>query len=62
MGNTITAEEATATSKLGEGRRLNEIPYTVQLIDNRRHLVSLTKADLREYTVLKSTSDAFLQR
>jgi len=30
--------------------------YTVQLIDEQEHLVSLTKADLREYTVLKSTS------
>jgi len=38
------------------GRRLNEDTYTVQLIDEQEHLVSLTKADLREYTVLKSTS------
>jgi putative heme-binding domain-containing protein len=37
------------------GRRLNEDTYTVQLIDEQEHLVSLTKADLREYTVLKST-------
>jgi putative heme-binding domain-containing protein len=34
------------------GRRLNEDTYTVQLIDDRERLVSLTKADLREYTIL----------
>jgi len=34
------------------GRRLNEDTYTVQLIDDRERLVSLTKADLREFTVL----------
>src|SRR5437588_2078198 len=31
------------------GRRLNEDTYTVQLIDTDERLVSLTKADLREY-------------
>jgi putative heme-binding domain-containing protein len=31
------------------GRRLNEDTYTVQLIDDQEHLVSLVKADLREY-------------
>ena len=34
------------------GRRLNEDSYTVQLIDEHETLVSLTKADLREYTIL----------
>jgi putative heme-binding domain-containing protein len=34
------------------GRRLNEDTYTVQLLDDRERLVSLIKADLREYTVL----------
>ena len=34
------------------GRRLNEDTYTVQLIDAQERLVSLTKADLREYTIL----------
>jgi putative heme-binding domain-containing protein len=34
------------------GRRLNEDTYTVQLIDAQERLVSLTKADLREYTVV----------
>jgi putative heme-binding domain-containing protein len=33
------------------GRRLNEDTYTVQLIDDRERLVSLNKADLREYTI-----------
>lgn len=34
------------------GRRLNEDTYTVQLIDDQEKLVSLLKADLREYTIL----------
>ena len=42
--------------KIINGRRLNEDTYTVQLIDEQEHLVSLTKADLREFTVLKTTS------
>jgi putative heme-binding domain-containing protein len=46
----------TRDGKVINGRRLNEDTYTVQLIDEQEHLVSLTKADLREYTVLKSTS------
>jgi putative heme-binding domain-containing protein len=35
------------------GRRLNEDTYSVQLIDREDRLVSLMKADLREYTVEK---------
>ena len=38
------------------GRRLNEDTYTVQLIDENEHLVSLTKSELREYTVQKTTT------
>jgi len=34
------------------GRRLNEDTYSVQLFDERERLVSLTKSDLREYTIL----------
>nr|AIA11507.1 Copper amine oxidase, enzyme domain protein [uncultured bacterium] len=34
------------------GRRLNEDTYTVQLLDDKEKLVSLIKADLREYTIL----------
>src|SRR5262245_44673307 len=33
------------------GRRLNEDTYTVQLLDDRGRLVSVTKAELREYAV-----------
>jgi putative heme-binding domain-containing protein len=34
------------------GRRLNEDTYTVQLIDDQEKLVSLAKADFREYTIV----------
>jgi putative heme-binding domain-containing protein len=34
-----------------QGRRLNEDTFTVQLIDEQERLVSLVKADLREYEV-----------
>jgi putative heme-binding domain-containing protein len=37
------------------GRRLNEDTYTVQLIDEQERLRSLSKADLREYTVLTTS-------
>jgi len=37
------------------GRRLNEDTYTVQLIDDRERLLSLTKSDLREYTILTTS-------
>jgi putative heme-binding domain-containing protein len=37
------------------GRRLNEDTYTVQLIDERERLLSLTKTDLREYTILTTS-------
>jgi len=37
------------------GRRLNEDTYTVQLIDDEERLHSLTKADLREYTILTAS-------
>jgi len=45
----------TKDGKTIDGRRLNEDTYTVQLIDQQERLVSLAKADLREYTVLKTT-------
>jgi putative heme-binding domain-containing protein len=45
----------TKDGKVISGRRLNEDTYTVQLIDEQERLVSLTKADLREFTVLKTT-------
>ena len=46
----------TRDGKTIAGRRLNEDTYTVQLIDEQEHLVSLTKADLREYTVIEKPS------
>ena len=46
----------TKDGKTINGRRLNEDTYTVQLIDEQERLVSLTKADLREFTVLKTTT------
>ncbi len=42
----------TRDGKTINGRRLNEDTYTVQLIDDQERLVSLVKADLREYTIL----------
>jgi len=41
--------------KVVNGRRLNEDTYTVQLIDDQEKLVSLTKSDLREYTILTAS-------
>jgi putative heme-binding domain-containing protein len=46
----------TKDGKVINGRRLNEDTYTVQLVDENERLVSLTKADLREYDVLKTTA------
>lgn len=37
------------------GRRLNEDTYTVQLIDDKERLLSLVKADLREYELGKTS-------
>jgi len=37
------------------GRRLNEDTYTVQLIDDHERLVTLIKADLREYELGKTS-------
>ena len=42
----------TRDGKVINGRRLNEDTYTVQLLDDQEKLVSLTKADLREYAIL----------
>ena len=35
-----------------QGRRLNEDTYTVQLIDEREQLITLVKADLRQYEII----------
>jgi len=42
----------TRDGKVINGRRLNEDTYTVQFFDDQEKLLSLTKADLREYTIL----------
>jgi putative heme-binding domain-containing protein len=41
----------TRDGKTYRGRRLNEDTYSVQLIDEQEQLVSLMKADLREYEI-----------
>ena len=46
----------TKDGKVINGRRLNEDTYSVQLIDEQERLVSLTKSDLREYSVLQTTN------
>ena len=46
----------TRDGKVITGRRLNEDTYTVQLIDTQERLASLAKADLREFTVLKTSA------
>jgi putative heme-binding domain-containing protein len=38
------------------GRRLNEDTHTIQLIDQEERLRSLSKSDLREYTLLTTSS------
>ncbi len=42
----------TRDGKVFSGRRLNEDTYTVQLIDAQERLVSLTKSELAEYTIV----------
>jgi putative heme-binding domain-containing protein len=46
----------TRAGKVITGRRLNEDTYSVQIIDSEEHLVSLLKSDLKEYTVLKTST------
>jgi putative heme-binding domain-containing protein len=45
----------TADGRVINGRRLNEDTYTVQLLDDQERLVSLVKADLREYRILTTS-------
>jgi putative heme-binding domain-containing protein len=45
----------TTDGRVVSGRRLNEDSFTVQLLDDKDRLVSLTKADLREYKVFRAT-------
>ncbi len=46
----------TRDGRVVNGRRLNEDTYTVQLIDDNERLLSLDKADLREYTIQTTSS------
>jgi putative heme-binding domain-containing protein len=46
----------TKDGKTINGRRMNEDTYSVQMIDEQEHLVSLDKTNLREFTVLKTTT------
>jgi putative heme-binding domain-containing protein len=46
----------TKDGKVINGRRLNEDTYSVQLIDDQEHLLSLDKTNLREYTVLTTST------
>src|SRR5688500_5860334 len=48
----------TSDGRVVTGRRLNEDTYTVQLMDEQERLVSLSKADLREYTTSKISGRA----
>ena len=45
----------TRDGKVINGRRLNEDTYGLQLVDDRERLHSLVKADLREYTIGKTS-------
>lgn len=41
----------TRSGRVINGRRLNEDTYTVQLIDDKERLVSILKAELKEFTI-----------
>jgi putative heme-binding domain-containing protein len=46
----------TKDGKTINGRRLNEDTYSVQIIDDQEHLLSLMKSDLRGFTVMKTST------
>jgi cytochrome c oxidase cbb3-type subunit III len=50
-----TVRVVTRDGKVITGRRLNEDTYTIQLIDQQEHLVSLVKADLRDYSFVQTS-------
>ena len=53
----------TRDGKVIDGRRLNEDTYSLQLMDNHENLVSLNKADLKEYVIsAKSPMPAYKDR
>ena len=45
----------TADGKTINGRRLNEDTHTIQLIDDKEHLISLRKSDLRTINLVKTS-------
>jgi putative heme-binding domain-containing protein len=45
----------TQDGRVVNGRRLNEDTYTVQIIDDQERLLSFTKSELREYTIVTSS-------
>jgi putative heme-binding domain-containing protein len=49
----------TKTGAVVTGRRLNEDTWSVQIMDSNERLVSLWKADLKEYSVVKSTMPSY---
>jgi cytochrome c oxidase cbb3-type subunit III len=50
MVKIVTKQGATIS-----GRRLNEDTYSIQLIDAQERLISVSKSDVREYTLLTTT-------
>ncbi|HEY2018116.1 MAG TPA: c-type cytochrome [Bryobacteraceae bacterium] len=54
-----TIRAVTKSGKIVTGRHLNEDTWTVQIIDDHEHLVSLWKPDLAEYTILKSPMPSY---
>jgi putative heme-binding domain-containing protein len=51
----------TADGRVVQGRRLNEDTFTVQLIDDQGRLESLTKSELREYTMSRKLPELSLK-
>ena len=45
----------TSQGRVINGRRLNEDTFTIQLMDDKERLVSLTKAELREFAIVKTS-------
>jgi len=45
----------TQDGRVVNGRRLNEDTYTVQIIDDQESLLSFSKSDLREYTIVTTS-------
>ena len=51
LGRVGTRQGVTIT-----GHRLNEDTHTIQLVDEKDRLISLSKSDLREYSLLKTST------